>query len=81
MKAMAKATKLIADIAKIPPYMKQVMKEFSDELAEIKSIVDAFKAPGSLEKLAASGKKCADAKIFEPVKCYYHINPNEGATP
>lgn len=78
---MAKTVKLIADIAKIPPYMKQVLKEISDELAEIKSIVDVLKAPGSLEKLAASGKKCAAAKIFDPVKCYYHINPTEGATP
>lgn len=81
MQSIAKCVKFIADVPKIPAFMKQAVKDIEAELSQVKALKDYLSQAGAFEKLAADGKKCAAAKIFDPAKCFNHINPNEGNGP
>ena len=55
---------------KIPSFIKQTLKELEDQVKDVKELKNILSDPN---KIAESGKKCADAKKFKPVDCYEHI--------
>lgn len=60
------------DLPKIPAYIKQQLKELEAEVNQMKDLKNELKNPSALME---NGKKCSAAKIFTPVKCYYHVYP------
>lgn len=59
--AVAKTVKLITEVPKIPAFVK---KTFTDLQASVKEIEELCTELKDLSKIAALGKKCADAKKF-----------------
>ena len=58
---------------KIPAFIKQTLKDLEDQVKDVKELKNILSDPN---KIAEAGKKCADAKKFKPVDCYYHIYGN-----
>ena len=56
MQAMAKCVKYVSDVAKIPTYIKQCIKEIEMEVNEVKNLKTYLSQPGALEKLCADGQ-------------------------
>lgn len=62
--------KLVADIQKVHPFMETQVKDVKKEVDEIKEVQQELAKEDFLDQLANDGKTCAEAKVFEPTKCY-----------
>ena len=73
VQAVSKTVKLVADLPKIPAYIKKFLKDIQ---AEITQLLDLQADLADMTKIIADGKKCAADKISNTAYlCFKHIYP------
>ena len=70
LQAIAKLGKLVAEVPKIPEFMKTAAKEIEKELLDVKELQQELSKESVVLKLGEDGKICAAAQKIKPTDCY-----------